>query len=69
LLDERTLSRGYFQPETIRRLVSEQMAGARHAVKLGALISLELWHRQFLEAPSARSAPIPAAREASPLPA
>jgi asparagine synthase (glutamine-hydrolysing) len=49
LLDRRTLERGYFKPETVRRLVAEHMAGADHTVRLGALMSIELWHRQFID--------------------
>jgi hypothetical protein len=40
---------GYFQPETIRQLVAQHMDGADHSMKLGALITLELWHRQFID--------------------
>lgn len=49
LLAPRTLERGYFRPESLRRLVSEHMAGSNHAVRLGALLTVELWHRQFLD--------------------
>jgi len=49
LLDERALERGYFKPQTVRQLVAEHMAGADHAVRLGALMTLELWHRHFME--------------------
>jgi asparagine synthase (glutamine-hydrolysing) len=49
LLTPRTLDRGYFDPAYVRQLVTEQMAGANHAVKLGAMVGLELWHRQFLD--------------------
>jgi asparagine synthase (glutamine-hydrolysing) len=49
LLDKVTLSRGYFKPETVRKLVSEHMNGTNHAPRLGALISLELWHRMFID--------------------
>jgi len=49
LLDPRTLDRGYFNPEYVRRLVSRHMAGEDHSGKLGVLISLELWHRRFLD--------------------
>jgi asparagine synthetase B (glutamine-hydrolysing) len=49
LLDRRTLERGDFKPESVRRLVAEHMAGANRTVKLGALISLELWRRQFID--------------------
>jgi asparagine synthase (glutamine-hydrolysing) len=49
LLDSRTLERGYFNPEYIKMLVAEHMNGANHAVRLGALLSIELWHRQYLD--------------------
>ena len=49
LLSKRTLERGYFDPATIKTLVVEQMAGQDHYTKLGALISIELWHRQFID--------------------
>jgi len=49
LLDRRTLERGYFNPDYIRNLVAEHMAGANHARKLGVLLTLELWHRLFLD--------------------
>jgi asparagine synthase (glutamine-hydrolysing) len=49
LLHKRALDRGYFNPAQVQRLFAEQMAGADHTVKLGALLSLELWHRQFLD--------------------
>jgi asparagine synthase (glutamine-hydrolysing) len=49
LLDQVTLERGYFQPQAVRNLVSEHMSGVNNADKLGVLISLELWHRLFLD--------------------
>jgi len=49
LLDRRTLGRGYFNPDYICNLVAEHMAGANHARKLGVLLTLELWHRLFLD--------------------
>ncbi len=49
LLDKITLERGYFQPNAIRNLISEHMSGVNHASRLGALISLELWHRMFID--------------------
>ena len=50
LLDSRTLERGYFKPEVVRRLVAEHMAGTDHTVRLGALMTLELWQRRYLDA-------------------
>jgi asparagine synthase (glutamine-hydrolysing) len=49
LLSPRTLERGYFNPNFVRRLVEEHMNGMNHSTRLGALLSLELWHRQFLD--------------------
>lgn len=49
LLSEKTLDRGYFNPDYIRNLVAEHMLGKDHANRLGVLISLEIWHRQFLD--------------------
>ncbi|MFN8445499.1 MAG: asparagine synthase-related protein [Caldilineaceae bacterium] len=49
LLDKRSLDRGYLKPEVIRTLVSEQKAGAKHAKELGMLLSLELWHRLYID--------------------
>ena len=49
LLDRHTLGRGYFNPDYVRNLVAEHMAGANHARKLGVLLTLELWHRQFID--------------------
>jgi len=49
LLDRRTLERGYFRPDYVRGLVEAHMHGANHGVRLGALLTLELWHRQFLD--------------------
>jgi asparagine synthase (glutamine-hydrolysing) len=49
LLDRRALERGYFNPGFVRQLVLDHMAGQDHSVQLGVLLSLELWHRQFLD--------------------
>lgn len=49
LLSPKALERGYFKPEVLRKLVSEHMAGANYAIRLGAFLSLELWHRQFID--------------------
>ena len=49
LLNPAALGRGYFNPDYVRKLVAEHMAGADHAIRLGAFLSLELWHRQFID--------------------
>lgn len=50
LLDKRTLERGYFQPDYIHNLVTNHMNGTvDKAGQLGALLSIELWHRQMID--------------------
>ncbi len=49
LLSDTALERGYLNPDSLRNVVSEHMKGANHAVRLGALLTLELWHQQFLD--------------------
>jgi asparagine synthase (glutamine-hydrolysing) len=61
LLSSRARARGYFVPETVRRLWDAHQRGRRdHAHRLWALMVLELWHRLFVdEGPvvTARSGP------------
>jgi len=50
LLDTRTLARGYFRPDTLRRLLRHHDTGRRdYSTWIWCLIVLELWHRIFLE--------------------
>jgi asparagine synthase (glutamine-hydrolysing) len=49
LLSPRALERGYFNPDYVRVIVSEHMAGANYAVRIGALMSIELWHRMYVD--------------------
>ena len=49
LLDEQSLGRGYFQPEYVQNMVAEHMAGNDYTTKLGSLLTLELWHREFMD--------------------
>ncbi len=52
LLAPRSLSRPYFRPEVVRRLVGEHEAGQRdHAHRLWALLTFELWHRDYIDRP------------------
>jgi len=48
LLARESLDRGYFAPTYIRNRVAEHMAGCDHSRRLGVLLTLELWHRQFI---------------------
>lgn len=49
LLSPRALERGYFEPTAVHQLVADHMAGADHTVRLGALLAIELWHRQAID--------------------
>jgi asparagine synthase (glutamine-hydrolysing) len=50
LLCPRTLGRGYFRKESVRRLVEEHQSGKRdHSHKLWALLTFEMWHRIFID--------------------
>jgi asparagine synthase (glutamine-hydrolysing) len=54
LLDPACLSRGYFQPETVRSMIDRQAAGDDGESKpLWALLMFELWHREFVDRYSA----------------
>lgn len=50
LTDDTASARGYFDQQAVRSLLSEHMAGQDHAGRLYALMMLELWHREVLEA-------------------
>jgi asparagine synthase (glutamine-hydrolysing) len=51
LLSEQTLSaRGLIRPEAVRRMQDENVRGlADYSLRLYALLSLELWHRTFID--------------------
>ena len=50
LLEPRTLQRGYFNPEGVRRLLEEHFSGRRvHSQRIWRLLMFEMWHRNFLE--------------------
>lgn len=55
LLDEvvlgvSTLDRGWYKPEGLRRLVADHLARRHdHTLALGAIITLELWLREFVD--------------------
>jgi len=50
LLSPRSLERGLFRPERIRRLVERHMAGGRDlSAQLWVLLNIELWHRIWLD--------------------
>ena len=49
LLSPAALQRGYLKPGSIQQIVNAHMAGENHTVKLGALLSLEIWHQSFID--------------------
>jgi asparagine synthase (glutamine-hydrolysing) len=50
LLDPTALSRGYFRPEQVVRLIQEHQSGQMdHGTRLWALLNLELWHRTYVD--------------------
>jgi asparagine synthase (glutamine-hydrolysing) len=53
LLDPGSLGRGYFEPAAVNRLLDRHAAGADgDAKRIYALLMLELWHREFVDAPT-----------------
>jgi len=50
LLSPDALRRGYFKESTLRRLIDEHQSGKRdHGHRLWALLTLEIWHRIFID--------------------
>lgn len=49
LLSPRALERGYYNPDYLRKIVAAHMDGANYAVRIGAMLSIELWHRMYLD--------------------
>jgi asparagine synthase (glutamine-hydrolysing) len=50
LLDEKTLTRGIFDPEAIKKILSDHMSRKKdYSLTIGKLISLELWFRLFID--------------------
>jgi asparagine synthase (glutamine-hydrolysing) len=55
LLDTRSLARGLFRPEAVRRCFAEHRAGKTdHSERIWRLLNLELWHRVFIDRGSDR---------------
>jgi asparagine synthase (glutamine-hydrolysing) len=50
LLSSKSLSRGYFNKEAVRKFLDEHtQTGIDHSNKIWALLWLELWHRRFID--------------------
>jgi asparagine synthase (glutamine-hydrolysing) len=59
LLDSSSLNRGWFKPESVRRLVAEHDNRQwDHSYRLWALLVFELWQRTFLDTAEAPDAPL-----------
>jgi asparagine synthase (glutamine-hydrolysing) len=55
LLAERCLSRGWFEPAAVRATVDDHLSGRRdRARELWTLLTLELWHRAWVDGDGAR---------------
>jgi asparagine synthase (glutamine-hydrolysing) len=53
LTSARARQRGYFDARFIDRLIREHLSGTRdHSLRLWQLLVLELWHREYLDAPA-----------------
>ena len=56
LLSSRSLSRGYFEPATVRRLVEGHLSGRwDQSYRLWALLCFEMWQRTFIDHPAVPS--------------
>ena len=49
LTDPRTISRGYFRKDAVENLLRANSNGSDYSKEVFSLLSLELWHRTFLE--------------------
>ncbi len=50
LLDPRTLARGYFRPEAVRRMLEQHLACQfDHSARLWSLLFFELWQRRWID--------------------
>ena len=65
LLSARATERGYFDRAFVRRVMQEHLSNRRdHTLRLWQLVIFELWHRQYIDAPSA-ARPVFTARRAA----
>jgi asparagine synthase (glutamine-hydrolysing) len=51
LTDRRTIQRGYFERKTVEKLLDRTAASdsASHTAEIFSLLTLEFWHRQFVD--------------------
>jgi asparagine synthase (glutamine-hydrolysing) len=59
LLDDRSVERGFFRPDAVRKLIDDHHAGAAdNSSKLWTLIQLELWLRTYVDQTSGVREPL-----------
>jgi asparagine synthase (glutamine-hydrolysing) len=56
LLDGESLSRGYFNRRCLEQLIDEDIRFHTYPTEIFSLVSLELWHRAFLDRPKGTTA-------------
>jgi asparagine synthase (glutamine-hydrolysing) len=56
LLDGESLSRGYFNRGCLEQLIDEDIRFHIYPAEIFSLVSLELWHRAFLDRPKGTTA-------------
>jgi asparagine synthase (glutamine-hydrolysing) len=49
VLSERVLTRGIFNADAIREIVTRHSAGENHDERLWLLVNFEIWYRTFIE--------------------
>ncbi|NOT49041.1 MAG: asparagine synthase (glutamine-hydrolyzing) [Acidobacteria bacterium] len=49
LLSERSMARGIFDRDSIRKLVAAHSSGENHTARIFRLMNLEMWHRIFID--------------------
>jgi asparagine synthase (glutamine-hydrolysing) len=49
LLDEQTVSRGYFNRSTVEKMINSPSSVCDYSKELFSLVTLELWHRMFVQ--------------------
>lgn len=59
LLDRQSINRGYFKRSSIEYLLKTDRQHHSHPKEILSLVALELWHRSFIDTPTARLADSP----------
>jgi asparagine synthase (glutamine-hydrolysing) len=65
LLGDRALDRGLFEPNAVKALIAEHLAGYNHSERLWALLTFEIWARITLDGNSPWTLELPTMRAAA----